>query len=91
MFFRDLTLYHESFKGFEGDVWELRKELDKRYIGTTGVCEVANDVTLYDFPVWGATNELIEWCKQFGVDIYEQWKSQKEFDKICAEAVAKVW
>ena len=97
MFFRDLTLFRDAFKGFEGDVWDLRDEIKKRWCGDVSAEEYEGEdahldnVTLYDYPWYGPSNELLEFCQDHGVDLQEQWSGQKKFDKMAQEAMMSVW
>ena len=97
MFFRDFTLFKSAFNGFEGDVWDLREEVKKRWCGDVSAEEFEGEdaeldgVTLYDYPWYGPSNELLEFCQQHGVDLQEQWNKQWEFDKVAQEAVLSVW
>lgn len=97
MFFRDLTLFRDAFKGFEGDVWDLREEIAKRWCGDVSAEEYEGEdsyldnVTLYDYPLYGPSYELLAFCSEHGVDMSEQWGRQKRFDKAAQEAVRRVW
>lgn len=97
MFFQDLTLYRDAFKGFDGDVWDLREEIMKRWCGDVSAEEYEGEdayldnVTLYDYPLYGPSNELMEFCGKYGVNLCEEWSGQKKFDKMAQEAMMSVW
>lgn len=97
MFFRDLTLFRSDFKGFEGDVWELKDEIEKVWCGDVSAEEFEGEdarldnVTLYDYPLYGPSNDLLGFCQQYGVDLRNQWNKQWEFDKIAQDAMMSVW
>ena len=93
MFFRDLTLFRDAFKGFDGDVLDLRDEIKKRWCGSVSAEEIEglDNVTLYDYPWYGPSNELLEFCGKYGVNLDEEWSGQKKFDKMAQEAAMSVW
>ena len=97
MFFRDLTLFNDAFKGIEGDVWDLRDEIKKRWCGDVsaeefeGADAYLNNVTLYDYSLYGPSNALLEFCVNHGVNLSEQWGDQVKFDRVASEAMRSVW
>lgn len=94
MFFRDLTLFLDAFKGFEGDVYDLADEVRKSWCGDVSALEVGDgldSITLYDYPIYGPTNALSEFCGQHGVDLQSEWGGQVNFDKVARDAMMSVW
>lgn len=78
-------------------MWDLREEVKKRWCGDVSAEEFEGEdaeldgVTLYDYPWYGPSNELLEFCQQHGVDLQDQWNKQWEFDKVAQEAMMSVW
>lgn len=97
MFFQDLTLFKSAFKGFDGDVWDLKEEVKKRWCGDVSAEEFEGEdaeldgITLYDYHWYGPSDELLEFCGAHGVDLQEQWNKQCDFDKVAREAMMSVW
>lgn len=97
MFFRDLTLFRDAFKGFKGDVWDLREKIKEVWCGDVSAEEFEGEdsrldnVTLYDYPLYGPSSGLLAFCSANGVDLQGEWNKQYEFDKVARDAMMEVW